>query len=130
MTARILPRAEWPRLADSELGPVLPVLPEDTRIVVVEDLDGTIVGCWAAIRYVHIEGLWVAPAHRRRGRVLGRLAAAMRRVVEAWGAEAALTHAIDPAIADLLRRRGACALPGTAYVVATRALPWTSEVPV
>lgn len=79
MTTRVLPPEEWPRLQGTELETVWPTLPQDeARIVVVEDA-GQIIGCWAAFRAVHVEGVWIHPDHR--GKVGVRLWRAMRRVI-------------------------------------------------
>lgn len=117
MTTRVLARAEWPKLAATELGPAIDSLPEGTQVVVVEDVEGRIVGCWAAIQYVHVEGLWIAPEHRRGGRALAHLLGGMKTVVSDLGGSAALTVALSPDIAALLERQGATALPGVQYVL-------------
>ena len=111
MTDRELPPQEWPRLSHTGLGPVLPVLdPRYTKVAVVEDEEGTIVGCWAALLLVHAEGLWVAEPYRGRTVVARRLWRAMRRVVGPWGAHRVVTGADTPTIAALLEGHGV-ALP-------------------
>jgi len=104
MTRRELPRSEWARLAGTELAPAIAadVFPADTRLVVVEDDAGAIVGAWAVIRYVHVEGLWIAPTHRGRGRVLRHLLAGMRDVARSWGAAAVWTAAQTADVARLI----------------------------
>ena len=92
---RILPPEEWGRLEGTELETVWPVLsPTDAQIVVVED-GPAIVGCWAVIRYVHVEGIWIAPAYRGRFAVGRRLWRAMGQVARAWGASAVWTAAVS-----------------------------------
>ena len=62
MTTRILPKAEWGRLWETGLPPLLQKAP-DADVYVVED-GGRVVGCVAALRVTHLEGLWVAPEYR------------------------------------------------------------------
>ena len=111
MITRILPRVEWPRLAGTECEALWPVLPEDARIVVVED-DGAIVACWAVYPLVHVEGLWIAPTHRKRPGVGLRLLRAAVRVAHRMGAKAVQTAALDNQVVAFARRLGAVELRG------------------
>jgi len=120
MTRRELPRSEWGRLVGTELEQLAlqpELLPADTRIVVVEDAAGEIVGSWAGIRYVHFEGICIAPAHRRRGRVLAHLLAGMRDIAQSWGVGAVLTGADTQEVADLITGYGGQELPGRHFVL-------------
>lgn len=116
METRVIPPSEWPRLAGTELEAVWPVLPPDARVLVIEDA-GVIVGCWAAFTKVHVEGVWIAPAHRGKASVARRLMAGMRRVVRAMGAESVATGATTDDVRNLLTRIGATQLPGDHYVL-------------
>lgn len=116
MTRRELPRAEWARLAHTELGPALAYLPPGTRISVVEQL-GAIVGVWGLLPYWHAEGLWIAPEHRGRGRVGAYLLAGLRETAAAADIDVVLTAAITPAIDTLIRHYGGRQLPGTHYAL-------------
>jgi hypothetical protein len=79
---RELPPEEWPRLLDlgdglyAETG-VLPV-PAHNRILVIEDPTGGIVAYWGLFTVVHVEPVWIAPAHRQRISVVRRLWEGMR----------------------------------------------------
>jgi hypothetical protein len=119
MTHRELSRLEWPRLigVGAEIAPALPYLPTDTRIVVVEDAHGEIIGSWAGIRYMHCEGLWTADAHRKRGAVAGHLIAGMRTVARTWGTDVALTAAVSDDVRQLIERFGGTPLPGEHFVI-------------
>lgn len=100
---RVLPPEEWPRLAGTALEALWPHLaPEHTRIVVVE-ADGAIVACWAATRFVHLEGAWIAAGHQRAAR---RLLTSTRAQVRALGASYAVTGATGPDVAAVIARLG------------------------
>lgn len=116
-TTRILPPAEWPQLAGTELELAAPYLdPGTTRVIVVED-GAAIVACWALFPMWHVEGLYIAPGHRGKGSVARRLWHALRREAEGVGAATVLTASTSDVVTRLLRNVGAQPLPGTAYVV-------------
>ena len=116
MTLRELPRHEWHRLNGVgeidgvDLGKIAAAVPADGRVLVVED-DGVIVGTWSVMRYVHVEGFWIAPAHRKRGRVGQYLLTGMRRVAREWGVGAVLTGCISDEVEGLLTKVGGIKLP-------------------
>jgi hypothetical protein len=120
MTTRELPRGEWHRLETTELGPALAYLPDDTKVMVVEH-HGDLVGCWAVIPYLHVEGLWIHPAHRSLGRALLALAHATRTELEHRGARVVLTTCLDgdKVVRGLLERQDALELPGRSFVMRT-----------
>lgn len=117
MTTRHLPRAEWGKLAGTELETIAPVLPEGAHVVVVEDGD-QIVGCWAVYPQWHVEGLWTAPAYRKDPRVGRRLIVGMTQTAVAVGARSVQTAAVDPAVAGMLEKLGAAELPGRHFSLA------------
>jgi hypothetical protein len=116
MTRRELPAREWPRLAHTELGSAVWALPPATRIVVVEE-EAVIVGCWAVVPCTHVEGLWIAPAHRGRGRVGAHLLAGMRAIAHEVGVHAVLTAAITDEVRQLITHYGGLQLAGDHYVL-------------
>lgn len=117
MTTRVLPPAEWGRLAETEAGPVWPHLnPEKSQIVVVEK-DGQIVGCQIVMTVRHIEALWIAPAFRMRASVGRRLWEAVKRVAREDGTTAVFTTACDDRVKQLLAHVGATRLDGDHYLV-------------
>lgn len=117
MTTRLLPREEWPRLAGTELEAVWPILPPGAAVVVVEDGE-EIVGCWAAYTLAHVEGIWIASAHRGRGSVLRRLLAKMARTLrDDFESSGAVTGAMTDDVRELLTKFGATKLPGDHYAL-------------
>lgn len=117
MKTRQLSRDEWPRVAHCEIGPALEVLPpDDTRIVIVEE-GSEVLGSWALIRYLHVEGVWVHPDHRKRGRVAAHLLTGMREIAHAWGHSVVLTAAMTEDVRALITHLGGQQLPGEHYAV-------------
>lgn len=103
MTSRVLPPAEWDRLGATDIPQLLPLVHrDDVQIVVVED-EGQIVGAWAALRIVHLEGVWIAPTYRGRAAVARRLLARTLAVARAW-APWALTGAATDDVRRLIER--------------------------
>jgi hypothetical protein len=120
MTTRLLPPAEWSRLAGTELEQVYPLLdPMSAKVLVVEQA-GIIVACWALIPYLHVEGMWLHPMHRRTRtglRIWQELWAAMRSLVHVLGERVVLTAACTDDVRSLINRLGGRPLPGDHYVI-------------
>lgn len=117
MITRQLPRDEWPRIAHTEIGPALAVLPpDDTRILIVEEAN-EVLGSWALIRYLHVEGVWVHPDHRKRGRVAAHLLKGMTDLAHAWGQSVVLTAALTDDVRTLIAHLGGERLPGDHYAI-------------
>ena len=115
MTSRILPPAEYARLADTYLAPLLEALPHDTQVVVVED-DGVIVAHWALMLLPHCECAWLHPLYRKNPAVVRRLYVGMVRAARDRGVSRVMTAAIDDEVRGLLAHLGAERLPGDHYV--------------
>jgi N-acetylglutamate synthase-like GNAT family acetyltransferase len=115
MTTRILPRSEYDRLAGTELEAVYPYLPDGANVVVIEDRCGAIVGCWALFQLVHVEGVWIAPEHRGRGRVALKLLQGMKQVAQAMGAQAVSTASVSEDVSTMLHKLGAVKLEGSHF---------------
>jgi GNAT superfamily N-acetyltransferase len=111
VTTRILPPHEWPALAATELGAMLAGMAPDAATVFVTEDDGAIVGAWSLITIAHVEGLWIAPEHRRRGRVLLRLWNALVDLAAARGITTVWTGSITSEVTGMLEARGAHRLP-------------------
>lgn len=104
MTHRILLPDEWAKLAHTDLGRQLPLCdPAHTLVLVVEDGD-EIVGCWAALTIVHVEGLWVDPTHRKRVSVQRHLWTGMQQLLR--GQRSVLTGAADMSVQQLIEAHG------------------------
>ena len=113
MTTRVLPPQEYDRLAHTELATVWPHYADGAMTVfVVEDEHGEIVGCWAVLRILHLEGLWIHPAHRTHGSVGRRLLTKARQMLHGLGV---VTNSVDPDITAYLERVGAVPIPGQAF---------------
>lgn len=124
MTDRILPEAEWGKLAHTEIGRALPYMkPEDVQIIVVEDGD-RIVGTWAVLRVVQLEGVWIDEQYRKSGsvarRLLRRTLDVARKLTPYW----AYTGAETQEVADLLTKHlDAKKYPCETYLVPLAELP-------
>lgn len=117
MTTRILPAAEWSRLAGTEADTVWQTLPASACVVAVEDGD-QIVGCHVLIPVLHAECLWIHPDYRKRFRVAARLWSAVKaEAVSRFGAMGFQTAAVDDTVRGLLDHVGAIHIPGDHYMV-------------
>ena len=116
MTTRLLRADEWPLVAASGLPALLAWCPPDSASVVAVEQGGQIVGCCAVLHLPHLEGVWIAPAHRGK-------AAVMRRLVAATFTEArrgcgwAFAGAASDAMHRVLRHLRGRALPLSLYVI-------------
>jgi hypothetical protein len=118
MTSRVLPPAEWPRLAGTELETLVPYLnPETTTVFVVQDVDGAIVGCWSLVPFLHAEGLWIRPEHRKSAGVFRRLLATMRKTLAERHEGAVWTSSMSDEVAAIVAASGGVPIPGTHYVI-------------
>jgi hypothetical protein len=118
MTTRVLPAAEWDRLEGTELDGLADRLSGDRAVViVVEDSDGRIVGCWAAIWALHIEGLWVAPDHRGKAAVLRRLVHSLNTETAQAGISAVVAGVRDERMRDIASTALGKPLPGQLVVI-------------
>ena len=110
MTTRILPRAEWAKLAGTELAEVWPLLHADAQVYVVEE-DGQTIGCWCLFPVWHAEGVWIAPAHRGRGAVARRLLRGLREMSQRVGARSVMTGCLGEPVRTLLSHLRAVPVP-------------------
>lgn len=118
MTSRVLPQSEWHRLVGTEVETIVPGLnPEKCAVLVVEDERGDIVGTWVALRMEHVECFWIAPRHRGKAGVAGRLLREMRNLLAAWNAPCPLTASITPEMTEMITRLGGIKLPGEHFAL-------------
>jgi hypothetical protein len=99
VTTRILPPSEWSRLEGTLLEQTWPVLPRGAVVLAVEQ-DGQILGCVAAWQVWHLEGLWIAPAHRGKVGVGRRL----WQTVKTWAASFGVGEVVMMARSDEARK--------------------------
>lgn len=117
MTSRVLPPGEWDQLIGTEAELLIPLLTEDSRVVVVER-DGQVVGCHVLQVILHAECLWIHPDHRGKSSVARRLWAAVQQEArEHFGVRAFATAAVSDEVRDLLAHVGAVKVPGDHYMV-------------
>lgn len=124
MTSRVLQANEWPeKLAGTELEAVWPHLdPDQTRVLVVEDESGTVIGTWALFPMYQVEGLYIDPAHRGKGAVAKRLMDHMAALTSIKGIRRVETGALTDQVRRFLARLGAEEVPGARYVIPTENL--------
>lgn len=115
-TSRVLPPAEWSRLAGTEAAIAQQLDPKDTMVLVVEQ-DGQIVGTWVVMRIVHAECVWIHPDHRGRLGVVKRLLSGMRAIAKNWGATVVWTSATSREVRALIRKLHGTRIPGEAYAL-------------
>lgn len=117
MTSRILPADEWARLTGTELETVYPHLSPSRADVLVIEEHGQIVACWALLKVYHVEGVWIAPEHRKRGSVALRLLEGMRRLCRSLGVSQVVTSALSEDVQRLIVHLRGVRLPGDHYVI-------------
>ncbi len=111
-TARLLPPEEWGKLAPEVAARLSP---ESSVVCVVEDADGAIVGRWAALQTVHLEGLEILASHQKNPGVAGKLLTLMLLTLREAGVAGVLTIAQDPAVAAMATAIGFTEIPGTIF---------------
>lgn len=107
MRDRVLPVDEWPRLTPTLLGQSWPYLdPATSQVVVVEDDEGAIIGCVSLVRVWHLEGVWIAPAHRGKASVGRRLLMGFAAIVNLLRIKEVLTMTSHPDMPRLHAKLG------------------------
>ena len=111
-TVRQLPPEEWPRLADFPFAAQFGIPdPNYAAILVAETPAGEIVGVWAALTTVHLEGLWIAPSHRRSSLVAAKLLRGMKAMLRELGIVHSFTTVSTPDVLVLALKAGFQKLP-------------------
>ena len=107
----------WPMLNGTELETVYPHLdPARAKVLVVED-EGRIVACWSLLQVYHVEGVWIAPEHRKRGKVALRLLEGMRTLCQGLGIARVVTGACTDDVKALIRHLRGVKLDGESFVI-------------
>jgi len=122
MTTRVLDPSEYHRLTPTTLGPYVSLLPAETRVIVIEQ-DGALVGHLAVLPMWHTEGLWIAPAHRKRGRVLRRLLQGLGCTVRDLGISTVIPGADTEEMRTMLQGLGAQPLPALLFALNVKECP-------
>lgn len=112
METRILPHAEWPSLAGTDLDPAWRYLSPDRNTVLVAESGGRVVGHVVVMRAVHAEFFWIDPAHRGKVSVFRRLRDRLRSVAEAEDAPTIWLSAISEQMKTMIPKIGAELVPG------------------
>lgn len=115
-TVRQLPPAEWDRLLGLPFARAGLPNPDLTAIFVAEDAAGAIVGIWAAMTAVHLDGLWIDPAHRDTT-IAGRLLRTMKAFLTEKQIPVSFTVISDPAVMVLAHKGGFTRYPGDLWVL-------------
>ena len=118
MIARVLPSSEWGRLDGTELEELSKQLTSATAKMLVVERGDEIVGCCALLFVLHGGGVWIAPAHRKRGVVARRLLDLVTKTARSCGARCVVASDTPEEMTDLLiNHLGATATPESAHVI-------------
>lgn len=118
MIARILAPEEWSKLEHLDLAGLLPYTePQNIAICVVEDEGGKVIACLAALQVTHLEGVWIAPEHRRRGGVLRSLLRQAFALPAARKEQWAFGTAATEEMTTYLARLGGVQIPVTLHAL-------------
>ncbi len=113
-TLRELPHEEWGRLNGTPLDNYIPMLdPDYTRLIVVESEDGEIIGGYGCFSICHLEGIFCAPEHRKKGSVLRLILDDVRCAVAVQGGM--MTASDTPEVERIIRSLGAIERPVTSF---------------
>lgn len=115
ITARVLPVAEWDRLAGLPLA-TRPLNPACSLVLVVERA-GVIVAHLALLTLVHAEELYLAEAERGHPAVSRALLGLLAEQLIAQGIPEVLSQAGSPEAAAMFEAVGGSVVPGTTYVI-------------
>jgi hypothetical protein len=116
MKTRLLPREEYPRLVGTEAELIWPLLPEQARVIVVEE-HGEIIGTWTLLPIWHAECVWVRPDHRSRSSVARRLLAGMWQAAKSVGTRSVWTAAMSDDVKVIIGKLNGQPLPGEHFVL-------------
>ncbi len=105
VTERLLPPAEWSRLAGGLLDPAYKTFTPSDKVIVIEE-DGRIVGHTWLAQHWHLEGTWIHPMYRGKVTVGRRLLRSIRRLFRALHIGEVYMMAYTAENATLCRKMG------------------------
>ncbi len=114
-TYRELTPDEWCKVPAEAPGREV-YTPENSRILAAFDGD-EVVATWVVVPLVHLEPLYIAPAHRKSPTILRRLAENMKRMLIHYGVGQVYTVALNktPELQRFALWFGAEQIPGKLY---------------
>ena len=121
LVGRVLDPREWAEklqgtaLEGAALDPVF------SSIVVVE-VDGIVVACWAIMTAVHVEGLWEAETYRGHAGVSRALLSATVAELQRHHVAEVLTQSLTPEVGTLCEKAGGRKVPGQTWVIPVKEL--------
>lgn len=116
MRYRVLSRADYVRLVGTYLEPLIEHFPADAEVIVVEDEGGQIVGCSSLFARDHVEGTWIAEAHRNAPGVFWALLRGIKATAKQRGSDRLVTGSMNDRMTEFLLRMHAEPLPGQHFV--------------
>jgi hypothetical protein len=117
MVTRLLPPSEWSRIKATGWDGLDGFAPEQVSVIVVEDDDGAIVGCWGATLVIHAGSIWIAPGHRGRAGVMRRLLRGMRDGARGLGTSTVVVSVVTDSLRKLAMRACGRKAPGAQYAI-------------
>lgn len=108
---RQLPFEEWDKLEGLPIATNGLPNPDTSAIIAAQDEDGNVIGVWAAMTPIVLEGLWIREDHRH-STVAGRLLINMKQFLRSINVDRAFTLVQAPEIKALAEKAGFNAIPG------------------
>lgn len=105
-----------------QLGPVRAQLPQGTNVIVAEEGE-EIIGTWALVPLVHLEGFWISPEHQKKAGVGRALLRKMAQTAQEMGAKVVITGAESEEIEKLISKVGGVELPVKMFAINVERTP-------
>jgi ribosomal protein S18 acetylase RimI-like enzyme len=114
MTTLVLSCDEWAEIVKPYQAAAWACLDANAKILVIED-EGRVVGCAGLLPYLHVEGLWIDPAYRKRASVGRRLLQMLRGAADAMRTRSVVSMIGTPEMDRIARALGGQPLPLPVY---------------